>query len=91
MNSAWSIGAGVLLGLSYISASIIAIKIAENTSRFVPVVLGGMVLRMLVALVVLIIIIQFFSVTPQAFSGAFLLMVFLGIFFEILWINRRGV
>jgi len=91
MNSAWSIGAGVLLGLSYISASIIAIKIAENTSRFVPVVLGGMVLRMLVALVVLIIIIQFFSVTPQSFSGAFLLMVFLGIFFEILWINRRGV
>ncbi|MCY4172205.1 MAG: hypothetical protein OXE59_05415 [Bacteroidetes bacterium] len=90
MNSAWSIGAGVLLGLSYIVANIIVVKIAENRSKFVPIVLGGMLLRMLVALILLIIVIQFFPVVPQAFSGVFLLMVFLGIFSEILWLTRRN-
>ncbi len=90
MNLAWSICAGILLGLSYTSANIIVVKTAENTSKFVQIVLGGMVLRMLAALVILFIIIQFFSVVSHAFSGAFLLMVFLGIFSEIVWLSRRN-
>ena len=89
MSSEWSLGLGLLLGLCYTGASLLVVRIAQNTPNFVPVVLGGMVLRMLVALITLIVLVQLFPVVLSAFTGAFLLVSLIGLFTEITWLIRR--
>lgn len=89
MNLEWSIGAGGLLGLCYTGASILVVNIAQRTSKFVPIVLGGMVLRMFAALAALILIIQLFPVVLPALTGAFLFVVLIGLFTELMWLIRR--
>ncbi|MCY4158623.1 MAG: hypothetical protein OXE92_04050 [Bacteroidetes bacterium] len=89
MNSEWSIGVGMLLGFCYTGASVIVVRIAQNTPKFIPVVLGGMVLRMFAALASLILIIQLFPVVLPAFTAAFLLVALVGIFIEITWLARQ--
>lgn len=81
--------AGVLLGLCYAGANVLVVRIAQNTSKFVPIVLGGMVLRMFAALTVLIIVIQLFSAVLPAFIGAFLLIALTGLFAEVIWLVRK--
>jgi len=89
MNSEWSIGAGIVLGLCYTGASVLVVRFAQNTSKFVPVVIGGMVLRMFAALTLLAIMIQLFPVVLPAFTGAFLFIALAGLFTEIIWLVRR--
>ncbi len=86
MSSGWSALVGILLGLSYTCAGLLVVKVSQNTSKFVPIVIGGMVLRMFVALVVLFVITQLFSVGLLVLTGAFLLVVLIGIFGEITWL-----
>ncbi len=88
MSSEWSLGVGVLLGLCYTGASILVVRIARNTPNFVPIVLGGMVLRMFAALIVLVIIIQLFPVRLPALTGGFLFVALAGLFTEIVWLFR---
>lgn len=90
MSSVWSsVGVGVVLGLCYTGAGVLVVKIAQHTPQFVPIVFGGMVLRMLVALITLGIIIQLFSVVLPALTGAFLIVVQVGIFSEIFWLVKQ--
>lgn len=90
MNSVWSsAGAGAILGLFYTGAGVLVVKIARHTPKFVPVVFGGMVLRMLLALTILGILIQLFSVVLPALTGAFLIVVQVGIFSEIFWLAKK--
>ncbi|MCY4001935.1 MAG: hypothetical protein OXF06_13680 [Bacteroidetes bacterium] len=89
MSSQWSIVAGMLLGFGYIGTSILVTMIAQRTTNFVPVVLGGMVLRMIGALLVFILIISMVPVVLEAFTATFLLIALTGLFVEILWISRR--
>ncbi len=81
--------AGVFLGLCYAGANVLVVRIAQNTSRFVPIVIGGMVLRMFAALIALIIVIQLFPVELPVFTGTFLLIALIGIFAEITWLIRQ--
>ena len=89
MNLEWSVGAGGLLGLCYAGASILVVNIAQRTSKFVPVVLGGMILRMFVALATLVLIIQLFPVVLPALTGTFLFVALIGLFIELVWLIRR--
>jgi len=89
MNSEWSIVAGVLLGLGYVGTSILVTRVAQRTIHFVPIVLGGMVVRMIGALTILTMIIFIAPVVLVAFTGTFLLIALMGLFIEILWINRQ--
>ena len=81
--------AGVFLGLCYAGANVLVVRIAQNTSRFVPIVIGGMVLRMLAALIALIIVIQLFPVKLPVFTGTFLLIALIGLFAEVTWLIRQ--
>ena len=91
----WSAVVGVLLGLCYIVTSVFVVLLAQRSSRFVPIVLGGMVLRMLGFLVVLVIITQFpifpFQIALLALTAAFLIVVLIGLFAELTWVIRRKV
>lgn len=91
----WSAVLGVLLGLCYIVTSVFVVLLAQRSSRFVPIVLGGMVLRMIGFLVVLVIITQFsifpFQVALLALTAAFLIVVLIGLFAELTWVIRRKV
>ena len=89
MSSEWSMAAGVFLGLCYAGANVLVVRIAQNTSRFVPIVIGGMVLRMLAALIALIIVIQLFPVKLPVFTGTFLLIALIGLFAEVTWLIRQ--
>lgn len=89
MSSEWSMAAGVFLGLCYAGANVLVVRIAQNTSKFVPIVLGGMLLRMFAALTALIIVIQLFPVVLPAFTGAFLLIALIGLFAEVTWLVRK--
>ncbi|MCY3629370.1 MAG: hypothetical protein OXI05_04435 [Bacteroidota bacterium] len=90
MSSEWSsMVAGVLLGLCYAGAHVLVVRIAQNTSSFVPIVIGGMVLRMFAALTVLIIVIQLFPVVLPVFTGTFLLIALIGLFAEVTWLIRK--
>ncbi len=82
-------GLGALLGLCYTFANVLVVRIARNTSKFVPIVLGGMVVRMFAALTALMIIIQLFPVILPVFTGTFLFIVLIGIFAEIAWLIRQ--
>ncbi len=92
-SALWSAVVGVLLGLCYVVSSVFVILVAQRSSQFVPIVLGGMVLRMFGALVALVIIIQFpifpFPIALLALTGAFLIVVLIGLFAELTWIIRR--
>lgn len=80
---------GMLLGLSYAGANMLVVRVAKNTSHFIPIVIGGVVLRMFAALAAFILIIQLFSVELPAFTGAFLAVALVGLFAEIAWLIRR--
>lgn len=81
--------AGVFLGLCYAGANVLVVRVAQNSSRFVPIVIGGMVLRMFAALTVFIIVIQLFPVELPVFTGTFLLIALTGLFGEVAWMIRR--
>ncbi|MDE2826584.1 MAG: hypothetical protein OXL40_04635 [Bacteroidota bacterium] len=91
----WSAVVGVLLGLCYIVTSVFVVLLAQQSSRFVPIVLGGMVLRMFGFLVALVIIIMFpifpFQIALLALTAAFLIVVLIGLFAELTWVIRRKV
>ncbi len=91
----WSAVVGVLLGLCYIVTSVFVVLLAQQSSRFVPIVLGGMVLRMFGFLVALVIIIQFpifpFQIALLALTAAFMIVVLIGLFAELTWVIRRKV
>ena len=89
MSSLWSIIAGMLLGLGYVGTNILVTMIARHSTNFVPVVLGGMVLRMIGALFVFTLIIFMIPVVLEAFTATFLLIALTGLFLEILWLSRR--
>ena len=89
MSSEWSMAAGVFLGLCYAGANVLVVRVAQNTSRFIPIVIGGMVLRMFAALIVLFIVIQLIPVVLPLFTGAFLLIALIGLFAEAIWLIRK--
>ncbi len=89
MSWEWSLAAGVILGLCYAGANVLVVRISQSTSKFMPVVIGGMVLRMFAALTAFIIIIQLFSVELPVFTGSFLLIALIGLFTEVTWLIRR--
>ena len=81
--------AGVFLGLCYAGANVLVVRVAQNSSRFIPIVIGGMVLRMFAALIVFIIVIQLIPVVLPVFTGTFLLIALIGLFGEVAWLIRK--
>ncbi len=77
---------GLMLGVIYTSMGLLVIRISQKTSKFVPIVVGGMVSRLVMAMVAILIITQLFSAVYAAFMGAFVFIVILGIFCEIIWL-----
>ena len=80
---------GALLGLCYVAASVIVTRLARRTQRFVLVVLGGMLVRMAAALVILVTCVLLLPVSIPALIAAFLCVFLVGLGVEVLWMLRQ--
>lgn len=86
----WSALLGTLVGATYTATSIFVIWLSRRTDRFVVVVFGGMVLRMIATLVLLVLIFLYVPVVIPAFAGTFLCVFLAGMIAEIAWLLKRG-
>ena len=85
----WSILLGGILGLCYVFASAFSTRLARRTTRFVPIVFGGMLLRMAIALAALVTAALLLPVSLPALLGAFLCVFLVGLGVEVVWIWRH--
>ncbi len=85
----WSVLLGVLAGAIYTAASVLVLWLSRRTNRFVVVVLGGMVLRMVAAVTALVLVFLYIPVVIPAFVGTFLFVFLAGIIVEIVWLLTR--
>ncbi len=88
----WSLGLGIGIGLSYHLASYLMYRRALRAggSRFIGLYLGGMTLRILVALAVFTIVLAFAPVREAAFAGSFLAVLVGGLAVEVFAWWRTG-
>ncbi|MDE2955492.1 MAG: hypothetical protein OXU68_00570 [Bacteroidota bacterium] len=86
----WSILLGVMLGLGYVTASMLVSRLARRSQRFVLVVLGGMLVRIAAAVVILVASALLLPVYAPAMIAAFLCVFLVGLGVEVLLILRKN-
>lgn len=69
----WSIALGMGIGLLYGVASLLGARLSKgrNAQQFTTIILGGMVIRIVVAICVIAVILIWIPVETLAFIGAF--------------------
>jgi len=87
----WSAGLGIGIGLLYGAASFVANRYAlrQNQQVFMLVVIGGMTVRMVVALVAVTLIMWLLPVEQAAFLVSFLGVFIIGIIVEVRHLHHR--
>ena len=82
--------AGLLLGVSYAVAGFVMNRRAQSSpDKFMLWVVGGMAIRMFVALALIAIVLVIAPVDRSVFLGSFLVLFVLGVILEILVAYRR--
>jgi hypothetical protein len=83
---------GGSIGVLYIAASLLTHRWAarHRTQRFLAIVLGGMLVRMIVALTLVGGIAAFVPVHLPSFIGAFFATFVAGLMIEVVLLHRRG-
>ena len=87
----WSAGLGIGIGLLYSLASLVTNRIAlrQDQRLFMVIALGGMLVRMMTALVVVVLILGLFPVDQVAFIGSFLGVFIIGMVVEVWSLHRK--
>ena len=85
----WSIVLGGLMGLCYVGASVFVTRLARRTRHFVPVILGGMLVRMTLALGGLLLLTLVMTISLPALTASFLCVFLVGLGVEVAWILRH--
>ena len=87
----WSAGLGAGIGLLYSAASLVATWFAlrQDQRLFMVIVLGGVIVRMATALVIVVLILWLLPVEQVAFIGSFLGVFILGMIVEVWRLHRR--
>ena len=87
----WSAGLGIGIGLLYSLASLVTNRIAlrQEQHLFMVIVLGGMVVRMMAALLAVVLILWLLPVEQAVFIGSFLGVFIIGMVMEVWSLHRR--
>ena len=87
----WSLGlgGGIALLYSIISYAVDRRALRASRSRFVKILVGGMLVRMALVLVLLTLVLLFVSVRVGAFIGSFIVLFFAGLLVEVLRLHHR--
>ena len=86
----WSAGLGIGIGLLYSLASLVTNRVAlrQEQGLFMMLVLGGMLVRMLAALVAVILILWLIPVEQVVFIGSFLGVFVIGMALDVWRLHR---
>ncbi len=87
----WSAGLGIGIGLLYSLASLVTNRIAlrQEQRLFMVIVLGGMVARMMAALLAVVLILWLVPVEQAVFVGSFLGVFIIGMMVEVWSLHRK--
>lgn len=87
----WSLGLGGGLALLYslISHGVDRWALRARRSRFVMILVGGILVRMALVLLLLTLVLLFIPVRVAVFLGSFLFLFFAGLLWEVLRLHRR--
>ena len=87
----WSAGLGIGIGLLYGLASLVANRFAlrQDQHLFMVIVVGGMVVRMLTAVVAVALILWLLPVVQAVFIGSFLGVFITGMVVEVWSLHRK--
>lgn len=92
--SGWwlGLGLGISIGVTYIAASVLTHRWAARRAakQFLTIVLGGMIVRMIVALALVGGIAALAPVHIPSFIGAFFATFVIGLIIEVVLLHRRG-
>ena len=93
-TAAWwaSVGLGAAMGLLYIVISLLAHRFAlrRGPRTFMMIVVGGMTVRVGVALVAFVLILYLLPIEQTAFVGSFFGVFIVGLIVEVLYIRRAA-
>ena len=93
--SAWwgSAGLGIGIGLLYSAASLVAnwYAMRQNQHVFLLIVVGGMVVRMTIALALIALVVVLGPVQQTAFFASFLGVFEMGMIVEVLRLHRKAL
>lgn len=88
-----SVAVGMLLSIIYVVSALIVIKIAmkrDDWKSFVKLVFGSMTIRLLVTLVIIWIAVSYFDIKVFEFLLTVFLTIFVMIFIEIAYLNKKA-
>lgn len=88
-----SVAVGMLLSIIYVVSALIVIKIAmkrDDWKSFVKLVFGSMTIRLLVTLVIIWIAVSYFDIKVFEFLLIVFLTIFVMIFIEIAYLNKKA-
>jgi len=86
-----SVALGVGIGLSYVLASLVSLRLAARFDRapaFMLVFFGGMLVRLVLALVLVGLVLALLAVQAGVFVGSFLVVFLIGLIVEISRLHR---
>ena len=88
----WSAGLGIGIGLLYSLASLVTNRVAlrQEQGLFMMIVLGGMLVRMLAALIAVVLILWLIPVEQVIFIGSFLGVFVIGMVVDV-WRLHRAI
>ena len=91
MSFFWSACLGGGIGIIYAGLAYLTQRLAVRLdgSQFMSVVVGGMFARMLLLLVLVGLVLAFVPVQPLPFVGALVVILLLGLGFDIWWMLRH--
>ncbi len=88
-DALWAFVAGVVLGLAYMAAGYLASRKAlASSDRFLWWVVGGTVIRLLVAVPAVVAVVAIFSMNEKIFLLTFLVIFFAGLITEVIVLHR---
>lgn len=88
-----SVAVGMLLSIIYVVSALIVIRIAmkrDDWKSFVKLVFGSMTIRLLVTLVIIWLAVSYFDIKVFEFLLTVFLTIFVMIFIEIAYLNKKA-
>lgn len=87
-----SFGLGAGIGLLYCLASRVTHRLADGSGdrRFFRIILGGVMIRLLAAVMLVVLVLSLLTINARVFSASFLLVFAGGLTYDVWWLHRRS-